>query len=48
MKFKLNFGSLHTYTERLFIWEIDKEELVFNIFLYENRENEVLLYLLIL
>ena len=26
------------YTERLFIWEIDKDELVFNIFLYENRE----------
>ena len=25
-------------TERLFIWEINKDELVFNIFLYENRE----------
>ena len=28
----------HAYTERLFIWEINKDELVFNIFLYENRE----------
>ena len=26
------------FTERLFIWVIDKDELDFNIFLYENRE----------
>ena len=30
--------TTYTYTERLFIWEINKDELVFNIFLYENRE----------